>query len=176
MIFSSPIVCRSGKGTRWMRPGRQACNWRGGGLQVVSEEEGSSLIEFVISLTALMTFLFVLMELCIAFYTHSMIAECAREGTRWAIVRGSTCETSASTSCTATKATIQNYVLGLGLPNPGGATMVPVASFPDGDVDGAEIPGHKVQVYITYTFPIRFPFVPRTALTMTAMSQMIIVQ
>lgn len=135
-------------------------------------DSGSSLIEFSISLGVLMTFTFALMELCVAYYTNGMISEAAREGTRYAIVRGSTCTTSAGASCTVTAAQIQTFVQGLGYPNPGGASMVATASFPDGD----EVPGHRVLVSVTYSFPIRFPLIPTRALSLSSSSEETFVQ
>ena len=81
------------------------------------------MIEFVVPASALMIFVFAVMEMGMLFYTYGMISESAREATRYAIVRGSTCLTSSSTSCTATSTTISNYAKGLGLPNIGGGTL-----------------------------------------------------
>jgi Flp pilus assembly protein TadG len=131
------------------------------------------MIEFVLSLTALMTFVFVLMEICIVFYTYGMISECAREATRYAIVRGSTCLTSSSTSCTASATTISNYAKGLGYPNIGGGTLAVVTNFiPSGN----QAPGSQVKVDIKYTVSIKVPFVPTNAIALDSSSEMYILQ
>lgn len=119
-----------------------------------------------------MTFVFVLMEICIIFYTYGMISECAREATRYAIVRGSTCLTSSSTSCTASATTISSYATGLKYPNIGGGTPFATTTFPDGN----QAPGSRVKVDITYTVSIKLPFVPRNSLALDSSSEMYILQ
>ncbi|HEV2618503.1 MAG TPA: TadE family protein, partial [Acidobacteriaceae bacterium] len=66
------------------------------------KEDGGSMIEFALSIGVALTLIFVLMQLCIALYTYGMISETAREATRWAIVRGSTCTNGVGASCTTT--------------------------------------------------------------------------
>ena len=137
-----------------------------------ADDSGSAQIEFMVTFSALMTFVFVLMQMCIAFYSYSLISESAREATRYAAVHGSTCLTSSSTSCTATAAAIQTYATSRGLPNIGGGTLTATATFPD----GSNVPGDRVEVSIQYTMPIKLPFVPRNSLSFTSASQMYILQ
>jgi hypothetical protein len=117
-----------------------------------------------------MTFVFALMELCLVFYSYGMISESAREGTRYAVVHGSTCTTYAGASCTVTAAQIQTYVSGLGFPNPGGGTLTPVATF------SPNTPGSTATVQVTYSFPIRMPLLPTRAISLSTQSAMTIVQ
>jgi Flp pilus assembly protein TadG len=140
--------------------------------KVVQNEDGGSLIEFAITLSALMAFVMALMELCIAFYSYGMISECAREATRWAIVRGSTCQTSSSTSCTATTTSVSAYATGRNYPNPGGGTMTATTTYPDGDAN----PGSRVAVDIRYTLTIRLPLIPKNSLALETASSMYILQ
>jgi Flp pilus assembly protein TadG len=153
---------------RW---GRCAA-WLGRSEYFAQSESGGSEIEFMLSFTALMTFVFVLMEVCIVFYSYGMISECAREATRYAIVRGSTCLTSSSTSCTASAATINTYATGRGFPNIGGGTPVATTTFPDGN----QAPGSRVKVDVTYTVAIKLPFVPKNSLALDSSSEMYILQ
>jgi len=51
-----------------------------------SGNEGSSLVEFAVSVPVLLTFFFGLIQVSIASYTRAAISECAREGTRYAMV------------------------------------------------------------------------------------------
>jgi hypothetical protein len=143
-----------------------------GWMAVAVEETGSAEIEFLTTFTALMTFVFVLVQMCIAFYSCGLISESAREATRYASVHGSTCQTSSSTSCTASAATIQTYATSLGLPNIGGGTLNATATFPD----GSNVPGDRVKVSITYTMPIIVPFVPNKSLSFSTASEMYILQ
>jgi Flp pilus assembly protein TadG len=153
---------------RWSR----CATWVGRSGDLAQSESGGSEIEFVLSLTALMTFVFVVMEIGIVFYTYGMISESAREATRYAIVRGSTCLTSSSTSCTASAATINTYATGRGFPNIGGGTPVATTTFPDGN----QAPGSRVKVDIQYTVSIKVPFVPKNSIALDSSSEMYILQ
>lgn len=135
-------------------------------------DEGSSLIEFAISIPVLLTFFFGLIQVCIATYTRGAISECAREGTRYAIVHGSSCQTASSTSCTLAAAAINTYVSTSSWPNIGGGAMTPNTTYPDGN----ENPGSRVQVIVTYALPFRVPYIPASTLTMSSTSVMYIVQ
>jgi Flp pilus assembly protein TadG len=137
----------------------------------VREDDGQALVEFAINFSVIMGFLFIFVEVCLAFYAYDMISESAREGTRYAIVRGSTCLTSAGISCTASAAGVNTYVSGVGWPNPGG-TMTVNTTYPDGN----EAPGSRVQVTVTYAFPITLQWVPTGSLTMQSTSVMYIIQ
>ena len=153
-------------------------------VSTVQQQSGQTLIEFAISLGVLLTAVFTLIELCLVFYTWSTISECAREGTRYAIVRGSTCVTNgtsgAGASCTATASSINTYVSSLGYPNAGGGAMTVNTTYSsDGTTfttTGNNSPNNMVRVQITYPFPVKLPFVPRNALTLKAQSQMTIIQ
>lgn len=140
------------------QPWGRCAAWGGRSKDLAQSESGGSMIEFALSLTALMTFVLVLMEMCMVFYTYGMISESAREATRYAIVRGSTCLTSSSTSCTASVASINSYATGRGYPNIGGGTMVATTNFIPA---GSQAPGSQVKVDIKYTVSIKLPFVPR---------------
>jgi Flp pilus assembly protein TadG len=140
--------------------------------RTVLRENGQSLVEFALTFSILMTFVFALIELCLAFYTKGMISESAREGTRYAIVRGSTCLNSSQVSCTTSVASIRSYVLGLGLPNLAGGSMTVTPSFPDINQN----PGSRVKVDITYSFPIKLPLVPQHSLSLESYSVMYIIQ
>jgi len=136
-------------------------------------EDGATLIELAFMLPLLFIFFFCFMEMCLAFYTHDLISECAREGTRYAIVRGASCVTApGGASCTTTTTAIQNYVTALPLPNLAGGKMTVVASYPD----GSNVIGDRVKVVVTYAFKITMPYVPSSALSMTSTSEMYIIQ
>jgi hypothetical protein len=107
------------------------------------------------------------------------LSEAAREGTRYAMVHGSTCESSVGISCTATGTTgagsfpsVDSYVSHIGLPNLGGGTMNVVTTYPDGD----EVAPHRVAVSVTYTFPYKIPFVSSGPISFSSRSEMSILQ
>ena len=134
------------------------------------DDRGQSLVEFAITFSILMGFVFMVIEVCLMFYTYCMISECAREGTRYAAVHGSTCQTAALASCTASASDINKYVAQLGYPNLANGTMLVSTTFPD----GSEVPGSHVQVAITYVFPITLAFVPSNAWKFNTSSTMTI--
>jgi len=163
---------------RLLRRGYRFCAQLNQGKNPLQGERGQVLVEFALTLPILLMFVFGLMELCLAFYTHEYISELAREGTRYAIVHGSTCVTSpGGASCTASSTasdatSVATYVQGRGWPNLGGGTLTPVVTYLNND----KAPGHQVRVSITYQFPYNIPFIPATVLSMTSSSTMTILQ
>ena len=112
------------------------------------------------------------MELCLAFYTHSLISEFAREGTRYAMVRGAGCPNTTAPTCEVTAAQVNSYVSALSYPNIAGGTLTVATTYPQGN----ESVGSTVQVKVTYVFKITMPLVPKNAFTMTSTSKMNIIQ
>lgn len=178
--------------TRWsvasilLKPDRQLrtlrCIWRhafalnslvrGGRRNSLLCERGQALVEAAIALPVVVGFALTMIELCLAMYSYCLISESAREGTRYAIVHGAACVTASNASCTATITSINTYVSGLGWPNLGAGTMTPATTFPDGNQNA----GSRVQVQVSYVFPINLPFVPKNSITMSSTSVMYIVQ
>jgi len=135
-------------------------------------EEGSSLVEFVVALPVLFALIFCFMEICLAFYTYEAISESARDGARYAMVRGASCPTTSNPTCEVTASQVNAYVSGLGWPNLGGGTVTPATTYPDGN----ENVGSHVQVTVSYTFNITMPLVPAKAITLSSTSKTTILQ
>jgi Flp pilus assembly protein TadG len=144
----------------------------GAGRRSSRGESGQAIIEIALALPMIAAFAFAVIEISLAFYSYCMISESAREGTRWAIVRGATCTTGGGASCTTTTSAINSEVSSLGWPNLGNGTMTPNASFPDGNQN----PGSRVQVAVSYVFPYNLPFLPKGSIHMSSTSVMYIVQ
>jgi Flp pilus assembly protein TadG len=142
------------------------------------EEDGGSMVEFALTISVALTLVFVIMQLCLALYMYGMISETAREATRWAIVRGSTCVTGSGTSCTTSPTLITAYAKGLGFPNVGGGTLTVTPTYPDttGTCSNPEAPGCRVKVTVAYTVAISLPFVPRNNISLQTSSEMYILQ
>jgi Flp pilus assembly protein TadG len=134
-------------------------------------EDGGATIEMAATLPILLTLLFCFMEVCLAFYSYQTIAESAREGTRYAMVRGASCPTSANPTCEVTAAQVNAYVSALGWPNIGGGTMTVATTY-----DSAEAVNSHVTVKVTYSFKITMPFVPNNSISMSSTSKKTIVQ
>jgi Flp pilus assembly protein TadG len=140
--------------------------------QTAQSEAGQSLVEFAATFSVLIGFIFGFIELCLAFYSFGMISESAREGSRYAMVRGSTCVNGAKASCVATAAQVNTFVSSLGFPNIGGGNVNVSTTFPDGNQN----PGSRVQVQVTYQFPITMPYVTSGPISIASTSEMNIVQ
>ena len=145
-------------------------------------EEGSNIVEMALVSSVLLAVLFGIVELSLALYTYNYVSDAAREGTRYAIVRGSSC--SILTNCGVTSAQIQTYVQNLGYPGMNAAnttvnttwfspsTTTPVTWTACGSTCNA--PGDAVQVKVTYSFKLSIPFVPNSTLNLHSTSLMVI--
>jgi TadE-like protein len=142
-------------------------------------ERGTSTIEFALGASLLFMSVCGIMAIAFALYTYNIVSEAAREGARYAIVRGADCHF--ATACPAQGSDIQTYVQHLGFP--GSSKMVvptPVwSAYPAGGTckhAGCNGPGDQVAVTVTYQFPVVIPFVPRRTLNMSNTAAMVISQ
>ena len=90
----------------------------------VGDERGDAMVEFALGASLLFMVVCGIIVMAQALYTYNVLSEAAREGTRYAIVRGSACHF--ATACPASAANIQTYVQNLGFPaiNPNNMTAV----------------------------------------------------
>ena len=140
------------------------------------------------SIGVLLIFMFGVFEGCLAIYSFHFISEAAREGSRYAIVRGSTAGSACGTSygsydCIASSANIQSYVQNLGYPGiiPSNLTVNSSwAAYALGSTCPAappcNSPGNQVTVTVTYSFPLNVPFLPPKTYSMSSSAAMIIQQ
>jgi Flp pilus assembly protein TadG len=152
------------------------------GTEVPSRDQGSNVIEMAVVSPIFLAMLFGIIELSLALYTYNYVSDAAREGSRYAIVRGSSC--SVLTNCGVTAAQIQTYVQNLGYPGMKAAnttvttawfspsTTTPVTWTECGSTCNA--PGDAVQVKVTYSFHLGIPFVPKSTINLHSTSQMVI--
>jgi len=127
-----------------------------------------------------------------ALYAYHFVANAAREGTRYAIVRGSTwqptnCGGTTTAECTASDTDIESYVQGLATgiginPNSVTPTVAWPGTGPSGSDEnnggcstgnGANSPGCIVQVQVVYPFSFIFPFMPKQTCSVQTASQTI---
>jgi Flp pilus assembly protein TadG len=145
------------------------------------DEQGSTLVETALSIVILLAFIFGIMETGFALYTYHFIAEAAREGTRYAIVRGSTC-TGFASACPAATSDIQSYVKNLGFPgiDMSKMTVSPTwSAYTSGSPCSpgfCNSPGNLITVTVNYNFPLSIPFVPAQTIALSSTSAMIISQ
>jgi Flp pilus assembly protein TadG len=153
----------------------QVLRWVPGGT------DGSSVVETAMSALVLFTVVLGIIETSIALYAYHFTSEVAREATRYAIVRGSSC-TYSEPGCPAQASDIQNFVRGLTYPGLDPSAITVTTTWP---TTGASCspssnpcnnPGNLVSVTVQYQFLWSIPLVPANTLKLTSSSEMVISQ
>jgi hypothetical protein len=128
--------------------------------------------------------LFGIFQTCLAVYTYDYVSEMAREGTRYAIVRGSSC--TGMTDCKITSAQLQTYLQGIQYPGTNPTKHMTVTATwltPSGPPNPTwticttgtcNLPGNLVRVDVVYAFPIAIW--EQAAISIKSTSQMVISQ
>lgn len=144
-------------------------------------ERGSSSVEFALSASLLFMSVVGIIYMTWALYSYNVVSEAAREGARFAIVRGSACTTFA-TACPASSGDIQTHVRNLGFPGINNSKLTAStawAAYPSGTCTpsaSCNNPGNQVTVTVSYSFPVAIPFVPNRTLSMSNTAAMVISQ
>jgi Flp pilus assembly protein TadG len=156
------------------------------GLRKLKGEDGNNLIEYAIVFMFFMSMILGIVDFSRALYTYHFLSEAAREATRYASVRGSTCNDDSSCSAATPDAgpaapgnnVIQDYVKTIAPPgvNPNSTDLTTTPSWPGpGACLDHNAPGCPVEVTVSYQFKFVVPFIRNTPLTLSSSSQMIIV-
>ena len=127
-------------------------------LTLCGNERGSQLIEFGIVSILFFTLVFGTMEFGRAMWTYDTIAHAAREGVRYAIVRGA--ESGRAATATDVESYVQSRAMGMT------ALAVTTTWEPDNE------PGSVVQVRVESLFEPVLPLFP--PMTLTSTSRMVI--
>lgn len=148
-------------------------------------EEGATLVEVAISAVILLAMLFGIIEFSLALYTYNYVSDAARDGTRWAIVRGSQCLS--LDHCNASATDISNYVTSIQYPGIDSAKMTVTANWYtqsgttprtwtlcDPAATTCNVSGNQVRVTVTYAFPLSVPFWRATTLNVSSTSSMVV--
>ena len=149
-------------------------------------ERGSTIVETAIVMSILLALIFSVIDFGRALYTYGFVGTIAREGARWAIVRGAECSNNSPNlnDCNATAARVQSYVQSLSegatvaskiAVNTNTSFMWPGTGCPVGSAS-KNAPGCNVVVQVTYPFSFMLPFMPTSAISMTSTSEMVIQQ
>lgn len=145
----------------------------------VGDERGSNLVEYGIVLILFLTMLFGVIDFGRAMYAYHFISGAAREATRYAMVRGSSCPETECPSGPARPTDIQNYVMNV----PAGIDATRLTVTPTWNPGGSiactgtpNSPGCVVEVQVSYNFSFLLPFMPKSSILMTSSSQMTISQ
>jgi Flp pilus assembly protein TadG len=158
-------------------------------LSRTDDEDGAALVEIAFSIVILLSVVFGIMITSLALYSYFFVSEAAREGSRYAIVRGNhtsldpsemDCTAPGYATCIAQTGDIQTYVRSLGFPGINTANITATTTYlnPDGTacgtLDGCKLPTYQVKVTVTYPYPFNIPFVSSRTLTLSSTSQMVI--
>lgn len=140
----------------------------------LNNEQGQTLIEAALSITLLLGTLFGAMAGGLMLYTYHYLSFAARIGIRYAVVRGSACNSSGGMpDCpNVTSNQVQTYVRGLHYAGIDPNQLTVTVTWPS----GSDNPGDPVQVRTSYPFSLSIPFVTSRNLTMHSTSQMVISQ
>ena len=153
-------------------------------------QRGAAIVEFALASVALLGMIMGMYVMFLAVYTNHCASESAREGSRYAMVRGSTSctNTPSLTNCNATAAEVQSYVEGLGFPGMNTANGMTVtvswltvsttqpATWSPCSSGTCNTPGNLVKVQVQYAFPLSLPFFSSNTLNLSSTSQMAIAQ
>lgn len=158
-------------------------------------DKGETLVETAVSISVVLMLIFGVFDFSLAFYTYHYVSDAAREGSRWAMVRGgaSCAQTPNLFACGATGNQVSTYVKGLGYPGIDSTNYMQVNttwlcagtlsgatgqtwSASNCGTTGQNAPGNQVQVTVTYAFPLQVPFVNLQALNVSSTSTMVISQ
>ena len=141
-------------------------------------ERGSSLPEMAIILVGLLAFLFAIVDFGRATYTYAFVAQLARQGARWGIVRGSQCVF--LDHCNATSSPDPGVrakpLRGRNERKPDHRPTSSYSNCPPGSTGHA--PGCTLTVSVTYPFSFVLLYMPANVigLIMTSTSQMVVSQ
>lgn len=149
-------------------------------------------------LSLLLTFLFAIMDFSRFLYTYHFVSEVAREGSRYAMVRGLTygttaCASTSAFACSTTAANVTSYVQGVtpagisaawttcgAVTSPVVCTKWPGTAPTDAatacsTTNGNNSPGCLVQVVVSYPCKFTLPFLPKSSSTWTVSSTSVMV-
>jgi Flp pilus assembly protein TadG len=134
-------------------------------VRSLQSETGSALVEFAVTGLFFFMLLFSIIEAGRAIHHYTLIASAAREGTRWAAVRGR------DSGRTTTQGQVQNHVrgkaAGLNLPNANiSVTWNPVSMDP----------GATIQITVTHTFRTIVPIAKIGNVSMSTTARGIVLQ
>jgi Flp pilus assembly protein TadG len=144
-------------------------------------EDGATLVETAFSFMVLFTLVFGIIEAGLVFYAYNFTAMAARQATRYAMVRGSSC--TSFTNCQVTSAEIQTYIRSNAFAGilPTNLTVSTVwSAFPAGTGCSPSAtcnnPGNSVTVRVQYLYPLPMPFISSRAITLQSTSEVVISQ
>src|ERR1700730_12645797 len=145
-----------------------------------NKARGSTLTEFAFVLPLLFAMLFGIIDFARALYAYHFVPHAARESTRWASVRGSSCN--GLDACMAKASDVTDYVVSIA---PTGINTSKLSVDADwvSPPNALNIcatqpnsPGCAVRVTVTYQFNFILPFLPSATFPMRSTAEIVISQ
>jgi Flp pilus assembly protein TadG len=151
-------------------------------------------VESAVGIFIFLMLLLGVFDLSLGLYTYHYISDAAREGSRWAMVRGNmSCSNTPNLSdCDATGDEVAAYVKDIGYPGIDASDYMTVSTTwlnkntydgttgqtwsSCGTTDTCKAPGNQVQVTVTYNFPLSLPYLFKNGLQVSSTSAMVIAQ
>jgi Flp pilus assembly protein TadG len=156
-------------------------------------EEGATLVEFAFASWLFVMLLFLIIATSIAAYSYNFVSEAARDGARYAIVRGASCVY--MPDCAATEAQIQTHIRSLNYPGIKSSNLTATVAWykagaappnmtwtTNSTCSTAPAPtsckaiGNAVKVTVNYPYKLSMPFHSPVTINMSNSSMMVISQ
>jgi Flp pilus assembly protein TadG len=152
--------------------------------RVARQESGAIQIEFAFCAIVLFTIMFGIMAFSLVMYCDLMTSNAARQGARYASVRGnswsSDCTAAGNANCIAQQADIQSFAQNVVAVNSNNlkitTTWLSSTGVSCGTDDSCKSPGSQVKVTAKYSYKAIFPLVPTQNYTMTSTAVMTVIQ
>ena len=141
-------------------------------MRSLHAQRGTALVEFGIAASLVFIVLLGIVQFGNALSIYNLVSNAARLGTRYAIVRGSTCTFA---ECPVTASAVQTYVRSV-TPNVNSSSLTVTTAWSADAVDGCntspyQAPGCLVSVTVSYPLQAVWPL---NAVTISNTSQMVI--
>jgi Flp pilus assembly protein TadG len=155
------------------------------------DQRATGLVEFALCLVVTLTAIFGVMAVSGSMFIDHIVVSSARQGARYASVRGSnftgvSCATVTSSSCAASAANVSTYVQYIAFPGGAGSPrLTATATWPGTDGSGYLCTnsvrpinsfGCLVTVKVAYSYEFDLPFLPHKTFIMTSTSSQTISQ
>jgi len=143
-----------------------------------TRERGASLPETALVIAIVLTLMFGIIDFGRALYTYGFVAQLARQGARWAIVRGSQCTKLDNCPAQGGSTDIQPYVQSLSEGATNASLITANLQWPScpNSATGSNAPGCTAEVTVTYPFSFVLPYLPKAQITMSSTSEMVVSQ
>jgi TadE-like protein len=157
------------------------------GMRKREREKGSTLVDFALTVTIVLLIMFLIVDVGRALYTFNWLSDSARRATRFAMIRGKTCDTNLASYCHgysqeggASADDIKAYVtsLAIGVDTDPALLQVESHCLASASVAGTPpcAPGAWVQVEVKYQFSFLSPLMHLNPWWMHSTSERVVLQ